>query len=233
MNSAIFWQDLVAAWMTGSKRYFSHETFPELHWGRDPFLSSLYMLPSGFERLRCELGDKMVQIIEDIHAFQHFMETTDIDQNDIISITQLDNQQAWIESRLYDCFVIVDKEQGMIERCIILASYLCAYTLFMGIWSNRFIPARLSVMLLHALRQAYEDREWVRYRYVLLWCTVMGGTFSQPEVKPEYYGVLQQSGYPTFTTTWNEMETLLEKFLWSKKVYHSLGEAFWAAYPNQ
>jgi hypothetical protein len=229
-NSAIFWQDLNAAWIIGSERKFSHDVFPELHWGRNPFLSSIYTLPPGFEPLRHALGNDLVRVIEDVYALQHLRESSDIDLDDSTSIIQLDNYQAWVESRLYSHFLAADENNGVLTSCI-LALYLCAYMLFTEIWAGHFIPSHISSNLLRVLRDAKKSILWESHKDAMLWCTIVGGTFAQLGVtRSEYILLLHQCGYGTLPSAWKETENFLENFLWSKKVFYVPGKAFWDAY---
>lgn len=64
----------------------------------------------------------MIEILEDLHALQHFRDTSDADCTDSVSVIHLDNHQAWIESRLYWCSQVTDKDDGMLMSCV-LTSY--------------------------------------------------------------------------------------------------------------
>ncbi|KAL7921905.1 hypothetical protein ACQKWADRAFT_327448 [Trichoderma austrokoningii] len=198
IKRAIFWQDLNAAWIIGSERRFSHDIFPELHWGRNPFLSSLYSLPPGFEPLRHMFGSDLVKVVEDIYALQHYRESSD--------------------------------DNGVLAGCI-LALYLCTYMLFSEVWAGHFIPFHISSNPLRVLRDAKKSISWENNRDSMLWCTIIGGTFAQLGVtRSEYILLLHQFGYGTLPSAWKETESFLEKFLWSKKVFHGPGKAFWDAY---
>ncbi|KAL6910084.1 hypothetical protein GGI43DRAFT_389280 [Trichoderma evansii] len=230
IKRAIFWQDLNAAWIIGSERKFSHDVFPELHWGRNPFLSSVYTLPPGFEPLRHVFGSGLVKVIEDIYALQHYRESSDVDLDDSPSLLHLDNHQAWVESRLYSHFLTTDESNGVLAGCI-LALYLCTYMLFSEVWAGHFIPSHISSNLLRVLRDAKKSILWEANRDAMLWCTIIGGTFAQLGVtRSEYILLLHQSGYGTLPSAWKETENFLEKFLWSKKVFYGPGKAFWDAY---
>ncbi|EHK49312.1 hypothetical protein TRIATDRAFT_176093, partial [Trichoderma atroviride IMI 206040] len=225
--SAIFWQDLNAAWIIGSERRFSHDIFPELHWGRNPFLSSMYMLPTGFEPLRHVFGSDLVKVVEDIYALQHYRESSIVDLGDSPSLLHLDNYQASIESRLYSHFLTTGESNGILAGCI-LALYLCTYMLFSEVWAGHFIPSHMSSNLLRVLRDAKKSILWDTNRDAMLWCTIVGGTFAQQGVtRSEYILLLHQSGYGTLPSAWKETESFLEQFLWSKRVFYGPGRAFW------
>ncbi|KAL7902837.1 hypothetical protein HDV63DRAFT_384728 [Trichoderma sp. SZMC 28014] len=230
IKRAIFWQDLNSAWIIGSERRFAHDSFPELHWSRNPFLSSVYMLPPGFEPLRHEFGSDLIKVVQDIYALQHYRESSIVDLDDPTSLLHLDNHQASIESRLYSHFLTTDESSGVLAGCI-LALYLCTYMLFSEVWAGHFIPSHMSAKLLRVLRDTKKSNSWEINRDAMLWCTIVGGTFAQLGVtRSEYILLLHQSGYGTLPSAWKETESFLEKFLWSKKVFYGPGKALWDAY---
>ncbi|EHK21604.1 uncharacterized protein TRIVIDRAFT_128252, partial [Trichoderma virens Gv29-8] len=227
IKRAIFWQDLNAAWIIGSERRFNHDVFPELHWGRNPFLSSIFTLPPGFEPLRQVFGDDLVKVIEDIYALQHLRESSDMNLDDSTSIIHMDNYQAWMESRLYSHFLAADEDDEIVICCI-FTLYLCAYMLFTEIWAGHFIPSHISAKLLRVLRHAKRDVLWESHKDALLWCTIVGGTFAQLGVtRSEYILLLHQSGDATLSSDWKETESFLGNFIWSNKVFYTPGKAFW------
>jgi hypothetical protein len=127
-------------------------------------------LPPAFEPSKQALGNEVVQILEDIHALQHLIETTEnVDRNDPVSIAQLDNHQAWIKSRLQKCLAVAENGNGMLVSCI-LASYLYAYMLFTGIWAAVFIPAKISGKLLRVLECVNVDTSWKGHEDIFFWC---------------------------------------------------------------
>ncbi|KAL7929218.1 hypothetical protein V8C35DRAFT_331888 [Trichoderma chlorosporum] len=230
IKRAIFWQDLNAAWIIGSKRRFNHYIFPELHWGRNPFLSSIYALPPGFEPLRETFGDDLVVVIEDIYALQHLRESSEMDLDDLTSIIHMDNYQAWMESRLYSRFLVTDEDIEIVTCCI-LTLYLCAYMLFTEIWAGHFIPSHISAKLLRVLRHAKRDVLWESHKDALLWFTIVGGTFAELGVtRSEYILLLHQSRDDSLPSDWKQTESFLGNFLWSDKVFYTAGKAFWEAY---
>lgn len=216
------------AWLTGSRRALSHDIFPELYWNRDPFLSSLYTLPAGFLPLRYIFGAELAEVIEDLHALQVFRETSDIDCSDPISVMRLDNHQAWIESRLYWCFQAADAENGMVTSSI-LTLYLCAYMMFTSVWASTFIPSHISNKLLRILQRADNDTSWISHQDVLLWCLMVGGTFSRPSAIQSEYVTLLRRLAPARLDSWPEMEEFLEAFIWSPKLFCSMAKTFWDA----
>jgi hypothetical protein len=206
---------------------FSHNSFPELYWRRDPASPSLYILPSGFQPLRQILGNALTEVIEDIHALQHFIESSHVDCSDPISVRSLDNKQASIESRLYWCVHTTDPGSGLLKSCVFVL-YLCAYMLFTGVWASSFIPSHVSCRLLRVLQCTDDDASWTVHRNVLLWCVMVGGTFSKPgKTRSEYANLLSQSQLTALTLSWSDTEAILATFIWSTKLFRSRAKAFW------
>jgi hypothetical protein len=168
----------------------------------------------------------MVEVLEDIHALQHLRDSSDLNCTDVVSVLQIDNHQASVESRLYWCLRATEKENGVLTSCV-LTSYLCAFMLFTDVWANPFIPSHVASKLLYVLQGVKGDASWFGHEDILLWCTVVGGAFSQPgPTRTEYAILLHQLALPW---SWPEMEKLLRKFFWSTKLFSTAGKAFWDA----
>jgi hypothetical protein len=168
----------------------------------------------------------MVEVIEDLNALQVFRETSDVDCSDPISVMRLDNHQAWIESRLYWCFQSADPDNGMMMSCILTLS-LCAYMMFTSVWASTFIPSHISNKLLRILQQVDNDASWIGHQDALLWCLMVGGTFSPPSTtRAEYVTLLRRLALPRLNS-WAEMEEFLEAFIWSPKLFCSMAKNFW------
>ena len=135
--------------IAGTDRVFSHDMFPEIHWHRDPFQASLYSVPDGFQERRHILGEEFTDIIADIRALQHLRENGASYPLDSLDVEKIDNQQAWIESRLEQLRHIAAEP---LLKCCIPAAYLCAYGCFTEIWSGHMIPSRVTALLLQELQ---------------------------------------------------------------------------------
>jgi hypothetical protein len=129
--------------MSGSTRIFTHETSPDLRWSRDPIEVSEYSLPPAFEAHLNLLPDKLLSIVEDIQSLRAFVEPSQSYGTGYLSVSQIDNMQASIESRL---FFLQDETEarGPVAECCRLATYICCYALFTEIWNGSIIPMRLS-----------------------------------------------------------------------------------------
>lgn len=226
VRRAVFWQDLVASWTTGSRRVFDHTCFPELDWKRDPFSSSLYTLPDGLEPYRGLLGERLVVIFEDIHALAQSRESSTAACGDTISMLSVDNQQACIESRLQKCLQDTDNADDMLASCII-GAYLCTYTLFAEVWESQWIPVYSTEKLLAAL-QSIPRFSWEHVQDLILWLIVLGGTFSASPTSRSGYAVLLHS-HPNVPTSWEKLERGLQRFIWSPKTFGARGRFFWGS----
>lgn len=132
--------------MTGSKRIFDHTTFAELRWGRDPFTPSAFVLPPGFQETSHLLTEDFVELLKDIHALQRIRDSGPLADEDVLSMTQVDNQQASIQSRL----VSLPKPSSFVDCCY-LAAYLCSTMLRCKIWRRSCVPVS-EPHVLHHLR---------------------------------------------------------------------------------
>lgn len=129
-------QDLNAATIIGSDRTLDHTSFSELHWRRDPLLVDLYALPPGFDRISHLLTEELTEIIKDVHALQRISEMyCESAPFDAISTMQIDNQQAWIESRIQALMI----RESPIIKCCCLALYLCTYLSCTTVWQSALI----------------------------------------------------------------------------------------------
>lgn len=128
-------QDLNSSVMTGSKRIVNHETFTELRWRRDPFAPNDFVLQPGFQRVLQHLNPEFIEILEDIHSLQNVRDSTYFESEDSMSMAQVDNHQASIQSRL----VSIPSTSGFLECCNI-AAYLCSTMLRCKIWRASVFP---------------------------------------------------------------------------------------------
>jgi hypothetical protein len=93
-------QDLNSSVMTGSSRIFDHTTFAELQWKRDPFSPNTFILPPGFQKRSHLMTKEFVEVLKDVHALQCIRDSAHFEVEDIISMAQVDDHQASIQSRL-------------------------------------------------------------------------------------------------------------------------------------
>lgn len=206
----------------------SHETFPEMHWHRDPYQASLYSLPRGFAQRADILGYEYLEIIEDICALQQLREGGTNYPLGNLEVERIDNQQGWIESRLQQL------SQTAIEPlliCSIPAAYLCGYSFFSDIWGASLIPSRLSAQLLHVL-QLYEGWEgWDGHADLLLWLLNIGAAFAaDAPTRLGFTGLWHgphRARLQTLSSSWHEVEKHLKTFIWSDVVYGPRCRAFW------
>lgn len=121
--------------MTGSKRIVDHTTFAELRWRRDPFTPSAFILPPGFQRTSYLLTNEFVELLRDIHALQCIRDFACFTDGDVMSMVQVDNHQASIQSRLVSLLTT-----SSFLDCCHLAAYLCSTMLRCKIWRDSAVP---------------------------------------------------------------------------------------------
>lgn len=130
-------QDLNCSVMTGSSRVFDHTTFAEIHWGRDSFLSHLYVLSPGFETRSDLLNKDFVGILEDLHALQSIRDSPNFICDDATDMLRIDNHQASIQSRLA---ILSVSNMPIFSECCNLAAYISACQLCCKVWRSSSIP---------------------------------------------------------------------------------------------
>jgi hypothetical protein len=216
--------------MTGSERVLSHTSFPELNWKRDPLLSSLYTLPQGFMTKSALLGEETTALFEDIRALQVMRDSLDFHYDDPASILYFDNQQAWTESRLYNCRKALSQSDYVLDCCLI-AAYLCTYVMFTDIWGGSLIPGHCSSQLLRRLQQKELDNQWIGNKDLLFWLLCIGGAFAPRGIIRSDYVVLLNGTHcdqlGPMTDTWSGAETHLKLFFWSEKAFRERCKTFW------
>lgn len=232
IKRAIFWQDLNAALTTGIERILNHDIFPELHWGRDPIFSSFYSLPLGFEPFTHMFTDELIEALEDVHALQQLRTLSEFNPPDAIAIRHLDNQQAWIESRLYQCYRASDQTDHVVIS-VILAAYLCTYSLFSEVWTGQWIPSHCSSQLLRSIQHTGHGDYWKGNEELLVWLLMAGGAFAQPGLARSEYAVILHRNYHDglahLLSSWDDIEGLLKTFIWSEALFSARGREFWEA----
>jgi hypothetical protein len=127
--------DLNSSVMTGSSRVVDHTTFSELQWKRDPFVQDSFTLPPGFQAYSHLLGQDFVEVLKDVFALQCIRDSTFFGEEDIISMSHIDNHQASIQSRLVNL-----PNCCSISECCHLAAYLCSTMLRCKLWRTSTIP---------------------------------------------------------------------------------------------
>lgn len=212
--------------VVGSERVFDHTTFPELRWVRDPFAPSMFTAHTGFTARGLVLSDEFKEIIKDLHALQRVRDVYEISRADAVMIHQIDNRQASIESRLFECMARRGPS-SLLQECCILAAYLCTYNLYTEIWQGSVIPSHCSEKLLRKLRELADEASWVGYEALRIWFVMIGALFCPPYVSIEYRVLLrtalERQSSPG-TKSWTGVRCLLRNFIWSDRVFDSRGQ---------
>lgn len=123
--------------MTGSNRVIDHTTFGELHWKRDSFAPTLFVLAPGFQKRASLFPEDFIEVLKDIHALQCVQNIPGYSCQTPIEMLRVDNHQASIGSRLVD----LPKISPVMEACH-LAAYLAACMLCCKVWRHSVIPVR-------------------------------------------------------------------------------------------
>ncbi|KAJ5146411.1 uncharacterized protein N7515_000975, partial [Penicillium bovifimosum] len=225
IKRAIFWSDLNGSVMTGSTRVVDHTTFSELQWKRDLSHPDIFILPPGFQKHSNELGQAFVEILKDVFALQCIRDSAIIGKEDVMSMAQIDNHQASIQSRLVSLPV-----RSPISQCCHQAAYLCSTMLRCKIWRTSTIPSHLSLQLLCELQAASDSLVWDDSPDLLAWLLHIGGAFAPAgPIRQGYVRLLHlnHNRLRRLYTSWPELLTVLKQFIWSDSAFLSQVKAFW------
>ncbi|KAL5336855.1 hypothetical protein BJX70DRAFT_371325 [Aspergillus crustosus] len=218
IKRAIFWQDLNSSILAGTNRVYSHTTFSELQWIRDPFVPNFFRLPPGFSTRSSLFTPEFIEVLEDLHALQCIREVPYYSKADIMLMMHVNNHTASIQSRLVGL-----PRSGIVQECCHLAAYHCSVMLCCHIWCALVIPSHISAQLLHKLQQSSDDVIWDDHPELLLWLLYVGGAFTSPgSVRSEYIALIRLNNGTRsrgLYEMWPELRELLEQFIWSEKAF--------------
>jgi hypothetical protein len=216
--------------MSGSPRIFTHTTFPSLHWSRDELPIFIYPLPSSFLARASLLPPDLLSIVEEIEALRTSIEVSNSYGTPYPSVSQIDNIQASIESRLFFLRPLT-QALGPIAECTRLATYICTYQLFTEIWNNNAIPMRLSTYLQKLLLETCLEPLWEPAPDLLLWALFIGGAFADEAGRGEYVRMLRycrlNGSLGPWWESWEETEGILKGFIWLERVFLGPCKALW------
>lgn len=226
-------QDLSSSLLVGTKRYLSHTSFPELHWMRDPYRQSFYIIPPGFEISHPQMSEDLVEILEDLNALCILLDARCMCGDLPLNAMQIDNAQASIESRLINLLAqsrVSERTQPVHEVCI-YAIYACTYKLSTDIWDGSFIPSFCSSKILDLMQKTESRAEWELKPSLLLWILFVGGSFGEkPAIRLQFIALIlgtYRERISKLHSTWPEAEQVLRMFVWSNRVMGASFRSFW------
>ncbi|KAL4883798.1 hypothetical protein BJY04DRAFT_24647 [Aspergillus karnatakaensis] len=228
IKRAIFWQDLNSSILAQTPRLYSHTTFSELHWARDPFVPKFYHLPSGFQALSSHLTPELINILEDLHALQCIREVPYYSKSDMTFMTHINNHTASIQSRLMDL-----PRTSVLQECCILTAYNCSIMLCCTAWCALIVPSHISSKLLHILQQTSNDQDtlWDDHPKFLLWLLYIGGAFApEGKVRSGFIALLRANNASRFAgwdLSWQGVVEILKEFVWSEKAFGVAVRGVW------
>ncbi|OQU96931.1 hypothetical protein CLAIMM_02942 isoform 2 [Cladophialophora immunda] len=228
IKRAIFWQDLYAHILTASERIVTHNTFHELRWERDIFPPDIFVLSPGFQRKAQLFPEEFLEVLVDIHAMQCCRDSAFFAYEDTISMMHVDNQQAWVQSKLVGLPTL-----PFVQECCRWAVYLAASMLCCKIWRLSVIPPWISAQLLQKLQQQeqHDKSLWDGHGDLLAWTLYIGGAFAPAgAVRSGYVGLLRQeyaSECGDLAASWPDLVDVLRQFVWSEKAFYQQVRSFW------
>lgn len=202
-----------ASIITGSERIVHRHEFLDLRWrSKYSALPDLTPpIPKAFENILDILGDEFSGILQQICVLQGMRDSSTIERGG--NMLDVDNRQAWIESRLYDCKRGLPQSAYLLGCCID-AAYLCAYMMFSDIWGGSLIPSHFASGLLLRLQQTENADSFSGNEGLLLWMIVIGGAFAAYDLKPAYAVLLNETYHDRlkrFLVPWSDLEPYLKK----------------------
>ncbi|KAK5627014.1 hypothetical protein RRF57_002729 [Xylaria bambusicola] len=226
IKRAIFWQDLNASILAGSRRIVDHTTFSELRWTRDSCPPSFFRLPPGFQIQPGLLTEDFIEVLEDLHALQCLRDTTPPLKSQVLKMEDINNHMAYIQSRIMN----LPKPPPAVFCCY-LAACLCSVMLCCRVWCAPIIPSHFSTQLLRKLQQANDDPLWDSHPDLLLWLLYSGGAFAPTATtRSDYIALLRLNNTSRFNglyKSWSGLHAIMKQFIWSDRAFLSPVKMLW------
>lgn len=218
-------QDLFSSVFLGTDRIVGYAFYPGQplaidHTGRDT------CLPSGFVRSAHLLGSDFLDVAEDVAILYADRQKLFALSDPTESLERFDNVQAQLEGRLHN---LRQATSDHMLICCIVATQLCVYGYWDGVWNASLIPRELSRTILHHLRccqrQDWEDED------LFFWLVNVGKAFA---IEARVRNGLDQlwlkrhcsTGKSTFPP-WYRAKYILSNFIWSEVLRSEKGGWFW------
>lgn len=235
MKRALFWQDLFSCLFAGTMRFFSHKDFPELRHdrSRSPVVLTKHEIP-GFIIFNDYFRPDFTTVLEDLNALCAEVDYCYHIGEPPIAKIEIDNAQAWIESRLIDLLSnkpAVSAEDTIYEASI-LAAFLSTYKLSTVIWQGCFIPEYVAGRIVGLLSRLSNISHWDTESELLTWLLFIGGGLAVRADTRSYCAKLilgpfdQKIGH--LHQSWESTKMVLRKFPWSKYIIEPRAFSFWA-----
>ncbi|KAF2729389.1 hypothetical protein EJ04DRAFT_502503 [Polyplosphaeria fusca] len=241
LRRALFWipseqnfsrQDLISSFVIGSRRFLSHALLPELCYIRDPYREQFYVVPPGFMSVTATFPWDMLVVLEDLNALCALINARCMCGHVPINTVQIDNTQAWIESRLVDLLnehKYTALNDPPFEACI-YATYICTYQLSTSIWEGSFIPAFCTSQILRILQES-ENEMWFLWSELLTWLLYIGGAFAtDKKIRVHFIASIlgtYRNEVHELHKSWESLEELLMTFIWSRNAMSEKVRQFW------
>ncbi|KAI0522091.1 hypothetical protein F5B22DRAFT_458317 [Xylaria bambusicola] len=226
IKRAIFWQDLNASILAGSRRIVDHATFSELRWTRNSCPPSFFRLPPGFQMHPDLFTKDFIEVLEDLHALQCLRNTISPLKSQVSKMEYINNHTAYIQSRIMN----LPKPHPAVFCCY-LAACLCSVMMCCRVWCAPVIPSHFSTQLLRELQQANDDPLWDSRPDLLLWLLYSGGAFAPTATtRSDYIALLRSNNGSRFKDlykSWSELHVVMKQFIWSDRAFKSPVKKLW------
>lgn len=178
--------------------------------------------PPGFATSAQRLGPKFMSVAADVAVLYAERQAWLIYQGP----ASLDDVQAELEGRIHDL------RRGTTDDlllCCLIASQLCVYGFWDGVWNSTLIPRELSMKLLHHLRRC-ELSDIALDAHLFLWLLCVGKAFAidaSVRCGLEKLHLEWQCATDLAPQAWSEIDGILATFIWSGALFSPARGWFW------
>ncbi|KAF2111986.1 hypothetical protein BDV96DRAFT_164542 [Lophiotrema nucula] len=237
LSRALFWQDLMSSVIAGTDRFLSHGSFPEIFWSqpRCPLYPFYCHLRIGFQEIASHFHPEMIAVLEDLNALCMMLDAKCSGEDLPIARMEIDNGQAWIESRLADLLSELRRsgEENAVYKVCIFATYLCTYKLSTSIWEGLLIPEFCAMQILRILQTPANDHLWDAFPELVVWLLFAGGAFAvKRRTKVTFAAFIlgaHENRIGRFHREWETLRETLTRFVWSAHAMEPKYRQFWGA----
>lgn len=215
-------QDLFSSMFLNTDRIVAYSDFYPGPPTTRNIASSSPLPPTGFATSAHLLGTEFLIIAADVSTLYADRQAWLTCQGP----TSLDDVQAELEGRIHDLRRATTDD---LLLCCLIASQLCVYGFWDGVWNSTLIPRELSMKMLHHLRRC-ELSDVARDPHLFFWLLCVGRAFAiEASVRCglEELRLEWQHATGLAPLTWSESDEILATFIWSDVLYCPARGWFW------
>jgi hypothetical protein len=220
-------QDLFSSIFLGTDRIVGYANFYPGHQLTIEHTDRDSCLPSGFLKSAHLLGSDFLKIAEDVAILYANRQKLVAFSDPLEGLERLDNVQAQLEGRIH---TLRQTTSDHMLLCCIIATHLCVYGFWDGVWNATLIPRELSIKMLYHLRCCQLDI--LGDDDLFFWLVYVGKAFAvdawvRDELDKLWFKQHCNAEEYTFPP-WHDAKCILFKFIWSEVLYSEENGWFWA-----